>query len=146
MFDSRNQGLAQSYRIEVSQNIQCLRCIHHKDELMVLLETLDLNTNVLALTETWIAEEDSSDEYILTCYSLSVVPVLQKNFKRSGGVALYVKNSFSCQPIEFVSDIQCMIIGVQFTETYSTSIRALHRRGTLQFIQFLPKIENRLHF
>ena len=50
MFDNKNQDLAQLYRTILGLNIQCLR--YHKDELTVLLETLDHKPDILALTET----------------------------------------------------------------------------------------------
>ena len=64
MFDNKNQDLAQPYRIILGLIIQCLR--YHKDELTVLLETIDHKPDFLALNETWIAEEDSAEEYTLT--------------------------------------------------------------------------------
>ena len=144
MFDNKNQDLAQPYRIILGLNIQCLR--YHKDELTVLLETIDHKPDISSLTETWIAEEDSAEEYTLTDYQ-PIESVPRKNFKRrSGGVDFYVKNPIKYKPIEFTSDIQCNIIEVQFTDTYSTTICAIYRPETLRLNQFFPKLEKLLHF
>ena len=91
MFDNKNQDLAQSYQTMLGLYIQCLR--YHKDELKVLLETLGHKPDILALTETWVAEEDRAEEYTLTdCQPIESVP--RKKFKsRSGGVAFYEENS-----------------------------------------------------
>ena len=64
--DNKNQDLAQPYRIILGLKIQCLR--YHKDELTVLLETIDHKPDILALTEIWIEEEDSAEKYTLRDY------------------------------------------------------------------------------
>ena len=61
-------------------------------------------------------------------------------------MAFYVKNSIKYKPIEFISDIACIIIEVQFADTYSTTICLINRSETLRLNQLFPKLEKRLHF
>ena len=86
--------------------------------------TLDHNPDVLTLTETWIAEEDSSDEHILTEHHSiqSVRRQFQQKVKWDWFAFQVVRISNKFKPIEFISDIECNIIELQFTEAYSTAI------------------------
>ena len=66
----------------------------HHDELNILLNTFEHKPVVLALTETWIAENDPLDEYDILGYQpIESTPRLNCT-RRSGGAAFYVQDGY----------------------------------------------------
>ena len=92
-------------------NIQCLKC--HKDEKIVLLETLQQQPDILSPKEIWLSENYNLDEYELQDYQPIQSPYGKNAKRRSGGVVFFLKKEIEYRPIEFESDIECYLLQVK---------------------------------
>ena len=125
-------------------NVRCLS--YHFDEVKVLLATLDQKPDVKALTETWMTVDDDTSDYKLEGYQ-PVEAIPRKEAKRcSGGVAFYIRNDLHYTPVEFVSDIGCSIIKMNYNDKDIKLFFVIYRPDTHKFTQFLQQFEDMLLF
>ena len=87
---------------------------YHLDEFKALLASLDQKPDVIALTETWKTVDDNTSDYRLEGYQPIEANPRKEAKRRSGGVALHIRNDFHYTPVEFVSNIECSIIKVNY--------------------------------
>ena len=120
-------------------NVRCLS--YHFDEFKVLLASLDQKPDVIALTETWMTVDDDTSDYKLEGYQLIEANPRKKAKRRSGGVAFYTRNDFHFTPVEFVCDIECSIIEVNYNDKDSKLFCVIYRPDTYKPTQFLQQFE-----
>ena len=117
-------------------NIQCLR--YHKDELQIFLKSLPSLPQVLAFAETWVSEEDDLYDYNIDGYQ----PIESKHRhnvkRRSGAVAIYVKNGIEFSPIAFDTDIECKILEIKISDDDVKLVCVVYRPETMILNQFFP--------
>ena len=125
-------------------NIRCLD--YHKNELRVLLEIIDKNPEVLALTETWMTDDQSLVDLDIMGYQPIEFKARQNAKRRSGGVAFYVKKGLSFQVVSFETDIECLSIKTTRENKTLYNICAIYRPETVKINNFLGYLENLLYF
>ena len=101
---------------------------------------------VLVFAELLVSEEDDLYDYNIDGYQ----PIESKHRhnvkRRSGGVAIYVKNGIEFRPIAFDSDIECKILEIKFSDDDVKLVCVVYRPWTMRLTQFFPKFEHVLHF
>ena len=140
-----DQSIAQSgtYKL-LGLNIRSLG--FHHDELNILLNSFPHKPVVVALTETWIAENDPIDEYNIIGYQpIESTPRLDCK-RRSGGVAFYVKDGYYFKHIEFNTEIECSIIEIRLDDINTKNVCVIYRPETFRVKKFLEHFEKLLHF
>ena len=84
-------------------NIQSLRC--HRNELKLELDNYDKKPTIIALTETWLTENDALErDYNFEIYQ----PIEHKprtSGQEQGGVAFYVQEDINYRVVEFQCEI-----------------------------------------
>ena len=60
--------------------------------------------------------DDDTSEYKLEGYRPIEANPRKEAKRRAGGVAFYIRNDFHYTPVEFVSDIECSIIKVNYND------------------------------
>ena len=66
---------------------------------------------LILLTETWLTENDPLEEYHNDGYHpLEYKP--RNNGQKRGGVAMYLKRNRQFERINYISDLECLIIRV----------------------------------
>ena len=109
----------------------------HHDELNMLLNTFEHKLVVLALTETWIAENETLDECDILGYQ-PIEYIVRLNCKRrSGGVAFYVKDGYYFKSISFNTEIECSIIEIRLEANNIKNVCVIYRPDTLRVNTFL---------
>ena len=101
---------------------------------------------MIALTETWMTVDDDRSDYKLEGYQPIEANPRKEVKRRSGGVAFYMRNDLHYTPVEFVSDIECSIIIVNYNDKDIKSFCVLYRPDTYKPTQFLQQIEVLLLF
>ena len=140
-----DQSLAQS-RLNTLLGLNIRSLGFHHDELNILLSTFENKPVVLALTETWIAENDPLDEYDILGYQpIESTPRLDCK-RRSGGVAFYVKDGYHYKPIDFNTEIECSIIEIRLDDNNIKNACVIYRPDTFRVNNFLDHFEKLLHF
>ena len=119
---------------------------YHINELRVLLEIIDKNPEVLALTETWMTDDQSLVDLDIVGYQPIEFKARQNAKRRSGGVAFYVKKGLSFQVVSFETDIECLIIKITRENKTLYNICAIYRPETVKINNFLGYLENLLYF
>ena len=118
----------------------------HHDQLKKVLETFECKPEILIITETWLTENDSLERFELDDYQ----PVESKPrecFKRrSGGVAVYVKEGIRYRSIELQTQKECSIMQVIFSDSDVKNFCAVYRPETFRLSKFFPEFEVLLHF
>ena len=66
--------------------------------------------------------------------------------RRSGGVAIYVKNGIGYRHVSFAIDIECKLLEIQFNVDDVKLVCVVYRPETMRLTQFFPKFEEVLHF
>ena len=85
------------------------------DEFNVYLNTVELKTDLICITETWLSEQNCCDIVNLGGYH----PFLVASTKKREGVGLYVKETF-CYPVEkklTTNNLQIISIAVQLKKS-----------------------------
>ena len=144
---SKNQTVALKGKTSscfLGLNVRCLS--YHLDEFKVLLASLDQKPDVIAITETWMTVDDDTSDYKLEGYQPIEANPRKEAKRRSGGVAFYIRNDFHYTPVEYVSDIECSIIKVNFNGKDSKLFCVIYRPDTHKFTQFLQQFEDLLLF
>ena len=95
--------------IMLGLNIQSLRC--HRDEILVELDSFNSKPSVIALTETWLTENDNTSTLNLDGYQ-PIESKIRTTGQLRGGVGFYVKEGLTYKPIEYETGIECAIINV----------------------------------
>ena len=105
------QSQTQLQKIEVlGLKIRSLR--FHHDQRKIMHDTLEQKFIVLALTDTWVAENDSIEESNIDGY-LTIESKPRLNcWRRPGGLVFYITVEVSYRPIKYASEIECSIIKV----------------------------------
>ena len=101
---------------------------------------------MIALTETWMTVVDDTSDYKLEGYQPIEANPRKEAKRRSGGVAFYITNDFHYTPVEFVSDIECLIIKVNYNDKDSKLFCVIYRTDTYKPTQFLQQVEDLLIF
>ena len=143
-YTRKNQTVAQKSQTTscfLGLNVRCLS--YHLDELKVLVASLDQKPDVIALTETWMTVDDDTSDYKLEGYQPIEANPRKEPKRCSGGVAFYIRNDLHYIPIDFVSDIECSIIKVNYNDKLFCGI---YRPDTYKPTQFLQQFENLLLF
>ena len=93
-------------------NIQSLRC--HRDELKLELGNNDKKPTIIALTETWLTENDVlENDYNFENYQpIELKP--RTSCQERGGVAFYVQEDINYRVVEFQCETECLIIRTTF--------------------------------
>ena len=118
----------------------------HHDELNILLNSFEHKPVVLALRETWIAENYPLVEYdILEYQPIESTPRLNCK-RRSGGVAFYVKDGYYFKPNSFNTEIECSIIEIRLDDKNTKNVCVIYRPETLRVNKFLDHFEKLRHF
>ena len=112
----------------------------------IILNTFEHKPVVLALTETWIVENDPLDEYDIVGYQPIESTSRLNSKRRSGGVAFYVKDGYYFKPISFNTEIECSIIYIRLDDNNTKNVCVIYRPDTLRLKTFLDHFEKLLHF
>ena len=92
MFNGETQPVAHKSKNRSSLpglNIRCISC--HKDKMMFILDTLEKKPDNLAVTETWMAEDDEWETYNLKQYRPIETNPKKRTIGRSGGAPFILK-------------------------------------------------------
>ena len=125
-------------------NVLCLS--FHLDKFKVLLASLDQKPDVIALTETWMTVDDDTSDYKLGGYQPIEANPRKEAKRRSGGLAFYIRNDFHYTQVEFVSDIECSILKVNYNDKDSKLFCVIYRPDTYKPTQFVEHFEDLLLF
>ena len=90
--------------------------------------------------------DDDTSDYKLEGYQPIEANPRKEAKRRSGGVAFYIRNDFQCTPAEFVSDMDCSIIKVNYNDKNSKLFCVIYRPDTYKPTQFLEQFEDLLLF
>ena len=125
-------------------NIQSLRC--HHDELKLELDNYDKKPTIIALTETWLTENDAlENDYNFETYQ----PIEHKprtSGQERGGVAFYVQEDINYRVVEFQGEIECLIIQTTFHANIIRNFCVIYRPHSLKIPNFLQAFEHLLEF
>lgn len=111
-------------------NIRSLRC--NFDELRIFIESFSNKPDIIALTETWLTENDSLPSFSIDGF---ITPIVKNRSTRGGGVALYIKNSLSHRSIE-VNEGECK----------GCEISLRHNEKFKIFVAYNPPSDNKAAF
>ena len=124
--------------------IQSLRC--HRDDLRIELENYENKPAVIALTETWLTENDDlENDYNMEKYQ----PIESKprtSGQERGGVAFYIQEDIKYKVIEFQSAIECLIIQTNFDTKAIRNLCVIYRPHSHKTPRFLQEFEKLLEF
>ena len=105
-------------------NIQSLR--FHQDSLLVELGNLKHQPRIIALTETWLTDNDSLDGYSVPGYH-AIESKPRSTGRGRGGVAFYVHESASYKLLSFRTNIECLILEVNFGQKQFFNFCVIYR-------------------
>ena len=107
---------------------------------------MDKKPEVLALTETWMTDDHSLVDLDIVGYQPIEFRARPNAKRRSGGVALYVKDGLSFQVVSFKTDIECLIIKITSDNKTSYNICSIYRPETIKINNFIGYLETVLYF
>lgn len=116
-----------------------MRSVKNKvDDLEVLLHSLTLEFDAIALTETWLTKEDVPPQLQgYSCESLS------REKKRGGGIALYLKNHFQYQVIDNLTRIDENVESL-FVNISNVVVAVLYRPPSGNMFEFMAFLDSAL--
>ena len=129
--------------IMLGLNIQSLRC--HRDELLVELDSFNSKPSVIALTETWLTENDNTSTLNLDGYQ-HIESKIRTTGQLRGGVGFYVKEGLTYKAIEYESGIECAIINVCIDFETFRNFCVVYRPDSKKLKTFMPEFEDLLNF
>ena len=125
-------------------NIPSLRC--HGDELKFELNNYDKKPTIIALTETWLTENDALEND----YNFETHQLIEHNPRTSGqergGVAFYVQEDINYRVVEFQCEIECLIIQTTFHAKIIRNFCVIYRPHSLKIPTFLQAFDYLLEF
>ena len=117
-------------------NIRSLRC--HQVLLVCLIENLCVKPIVIALYETWLTDNDPLDIYKLPGCSSIIVKNRQQ--KKGGGVAFFVRKDLNFEEVEYKCNIESATI--ELTDKKFNLIKCVgYRPPSLSFDNFQDDFE-----
>ena len=124
-------------------NIQSFKL--HQVELIVFLGTLEKNSDVNALTETWWKDIDKPDNYDLPGCQIIVSKPRKSARRKSGGVAFYIRDNRQYTIQDTNTEIECSIVQVKYKEKCLHNLCVIYKPPSLSLTGFGPKLGNVLH-
>ena len=122
-------------------NVQSLRC--HHDGLLIEHKIFSKKRRTIAITETWLTENDSVTELTVPGYQ----PLESKPHtlgKEREGVAFFVQETVTYKSLIFETKIECLIIKVNFRNNQILYFCVVYQSHKLK--DFVPQFEERLSF
>ena len=125
-------------RFVMCTNIQSLRC--HRGELKIEVENYGNKPAIIALTETWLTEND----YFENDYNLEKNQPIESKPRTSGqergGIAFYVQDDIKYKVIEFQSGIECVIIPSNFDSKTIRSFCVIYKPHSQKTPSFFARV------
>ena len=122
-------------------NIRSLR--YHYDELLLLLKTLHADPALILITETWLSENDTTED-IENYHPFESLP--RQTNERAGGVGFYARADLRYRIISFESLIEHMIVEITFANNSRINFCLIYRPQTCRLTTFMPEFEKLLLF
>ena len=120
------------------RNIHSLQC--HRDKLKYELENYGNKPAMIALTETWLTENDDleNDYNLEKCQPIESKP--RPSGQQRGGVAFYVQDDIKYKVIEFQSENECLIIQTNFDTKTIRNFCVIYRPHRQKIPSFFARV------
>ena len=117
----------------------------HHDGLLIELENFSKKPRIIALTESWLKENDTINELTIPkCLPLESKP--RTSGQERGGVAFFVKESVTYKLLLFETKVECFIVEVDFGSIQIRYFHVVYRPQRHKLKDFVPQFEEFLTF